>query len=55
MLYVFLFIWLIGVPVAYLAYFKNQSDFTMFDKVWLSFFWIILIPLYVIHYLHNKL
>lgn len=45
-------LWIIGAFVTYNYEFKN-TDESMFDKVWLSIFWPTLIPLFIIHYLHN--
>ena len=35
-------------------YIINKWDNTKFEKVWFSCVWIALIPLYVIHLLHNR-
>ena len=52
MIIVFL-IWLIGILITY-TYFAKKWDKTLFEKIYLSFAWPALIPLYVIH-LINKL
>lgn len=35
-------------------YIINKCDNTKFEKVWFSCVWIALIPLYIIHLVHNR-
>lgn len=35
-------------------YIINKWDNTKFERVWFSCVWIVLIPLYTIHLLHNR-
>lgn len=46
-------IWFIGIFVSYFLVMKNWDNST-FEKIWFSVVWPVLIPLYGIHYLHNK-
>lgn len=46
-------IWIIGIPVAYFKFIKNFDNY-VFEKVIFSIIWPLLIPLYIIHYFHNK-
>ena len=46
-------IYVIIAILAYLFYFKNQ-DISNFEKIWNSVFWIAMIPLFVIHKIHNS-
>ena len=32
----------------------SKWDNTKFEKVWFSCVWVALIPLYIVHFLHNK-
>ena len=32
----------------------SKWDNTKFEKVWFSCVWVVLIPLYIVHFLHNK-
>lgn len=43
---------MIGV-VTY-KYMNDKWDNTKFEKVWFSCVWVTLIPLYIVHLLHNK-
>lgn len=52
--------WIVGIIaylicafVAYSAYIKNWDN-TEAEKQFYSFIWILMIPLYGIHYLYNK-
>ncbi len=44
-------IWAIGGVITYILLDTKKG----FERVWLSIFWPVLIPLYLVHYLHNKL
>ena len=46
-------IYIIIAILAYVFYFKNQ-DISTFEKIWDSVFWIAMIPLFVIHKIHNS-
>ena len=54
-------IWIILSIVIYvicgiLAYKYGLNDIeSKFEKIWFSIFWILLVPLYIIHYIHNNL
>ena len=39
--------------LTYYFYFRNQ-DISNFEKIWDSIFWIAMIPLFVIHKIHNS-
>ena len=45
-------VWLIGVFVTY-KYGLKDANQSMFDRIWLSIVWPTLIPLFIIHYIHN--
>lgn len=47
-----LIVWLIGIVVAY-KFIISKWDNTKFEKVWFSIIWPCLIPLYIIHLIHN--
>lgn len=47
-----LVLWAIGGVVAYNWKIKFWDN-SKFEKIWFSCFWPLLIPLYVIHYIHN--
>lgn len=51
-----LIVFIVYVILGIIAYklFINKWDNTAFEKVWFSCVWITLIPLYCIHYVHNK-
>jgi hypothetical protein len=50
MIWWILLIWIIGFVV---SYFVGDWE-TLFEKIWLSIFWPVIFPLYIIHYIHNK-
>ena len=50
---ILLAIWIIGIPVSYFKFIKN-FDNNQFEKITFSIIWPLLLPLYLIHYLHNK-
>lgn len=52
-LIIILVIWIIGMFVAYKKYI-SKWDNSMFEKIWFSILWPVLLPLYGIWYLHNK-
>ena len=53
--------WIIGIiiylVITYFAYTKYISkwDKSKFEKIYFSFIWPIVLPLYGIHYVHNNL
>ena len=47
-------IWIIGIPVAYFAFMKKWENPT-WEKIYFSIIWPLLIPLYIIHFIHNRL
>ena len=44
---------LIGI-LSYYKVFSKWKDNTKFEQIWFSTVWITTIPLYLIHYYHNK-
>ena len=53
--------WIIGVLVylviAYFAYakiIKNWDGHSQFEKIYFSLIWILILPLYGIHWIHNQ-
>ena len=48
-------IWIVGIFLVYKYYFKESTSNTKFEKIYFSIMWPLLVPLYVIHYAHNKL
>ena len=53
---IWLLIALVYVVIGILTYryVISKWDNTQFEKVWFSCVWVTLIPLYIIHWLHNK-
>jgi len=49
-----LVVWLIGIPFAY-SVTKNWDGRSNAEKIYFAIIWPLLLPLYLIHYLHNKL
>ena len=49
---VILIVWLIGILVAY-NFTKKWDNKSKFEKIYFAIIWPILLPLYVIHFLHN--
>ena len=54
MWYIILAVWLIGIFVAYFCVI-NKWEKPTWEKVWLSVFWPLLIPLYIIHVIRKAL
>jgi hypothetical protein len=46
-------VWIIGGILAY-KYFISKWDDSKFEKIWFSCVWPCLIPLYIIHAIHNS-
>ena len=40
--------------VAYKFVFSKNKDYTKFEQIWFSVFWILLLPLWLIHFIYNK-
>lgn len=43
-------VWAIGAVLSYYAVFRKGYD----HPVWYSVFWVVMIPLWLIHAIHNK-
>ena len=43
-------VWFVGIFVSYNLVFKKGYDY----PVWFSIFWPVIIPLWMIHLIHNK-
>ena len=46
-----LVVWLVVIPFAYKV--TKKWDMTKFEKVYFAVIWPLLLPLYLIHWLHN--
>lgn len=51
-IFIVILAWVIGALIAYFCVFA-KSDNSMFEKIWLSIFWPLLLPLAFIHWIHN--
>lgn len=49
-----LVVWLAGIGIAYNK-FISKWDNSTFEKIWFSIVWPLLIPLYLIHWVNNKI
>ena len=54
-LIIFLIVWLLGIPVAYNKVTKKWDSQSKGEQIYFACIWPLLLPLYVIHYIHNKL
>ena len=54
MWYIVALIWIVGSFVAYNRYI-SKWDNPKGEKIYFSIIWPLVAPLYVIHYLHNKM
>ena len=45
-------IWLIGILISYKFVFSKWNN-SLFEKIWFSAVWPCIIPLYLIHAIHN--
>ena len=34
---------------------KNWTDHPVWERIYFSLIWVLLIPLYIVHWIHNKL
>jgi hypothetical protein len=50
-----LIVWLIGIPVTYNMVTKKWDGQSKAGQIYFACIWPLLIPLYIIHYLYNKL
>ena len=48
-LFVILLVWLVGAFISYITVFKDGYDYPL----WYSLFWPVMIPLWIIHVIHN--
>ena len=46
-------IWIIGIFVSYFCIIKKWDSHKLWGKIYLSIIWPLLIPLYIIHWIHN--
>ena len=49
-----LVIWLLGIYVAYDRFIGKWENHSKFERIYFSVLWPLVLPLYLIHYLHNK-
>lgn len=47
-------IWFVGIFVAYNKYISKWDSQTKTAKIYFSIIWPLVLPLYLIHYLHNR-
>lgn len=52
---IILAIWIIGIFIAYNKFMKYWDSQSKFERVYFAIIWPLVLPLYVIHYLHNKM
>ena len=52
-LWITLIIWVLGIPASYFLIIKKWDSHSLIGKIYLSVIWPLLIPLYIIHWLHN--
>lgn len=48
-------IYIIGIFVTYFCFAKNWDKQSKAAKIYFSIIWPLLIPLYIVHLIHNKL
>ena len=53
LLTILILVYLLIAVLTYFFYFKNDESHSTFDKIWLSLFWIVLIPLAAIHWING--
>ena len=46
-------IWIVVMPFAYHNYIKDFNN-NMFEKIVFTIMWPFLVPMWIIHYFHNK-
>jgi len=49
---------LVYLIIAYFVYakkIKNWTNHPVWERIYFSLIWVLLIPLYIIHWIHNKL
>lgn len=51
-IFISILVWVIGALIAYFCVFAKSSK-TMFEKIWFSIFWPLLLLLAIIHWIHN--
>ena len=51
---ILILLYLLIAVLVYFFYFKDDGSHTTFEGIWLSFFWIFLPVLWVIHKLMNR-
>ena len=49
-----LLVWIIGGFIAYNKYISKWEDKSKDEKVYFSVIWPLLLPLYLIHWIHNN-
>jgi positive regulator of sigma E activity len=49
-----LLVWIIGGFIAYNKYINKWEDKSKGEKVYFSVIWPLLLPLYLIHWIHNN-
>ena len=49
-----LIVWVVGIFVAYNCYISKWEGKSKAEKIYFSIIWPLVLPLYLIHYLHNK-
>ena len=47
-------VWIVGIFVAYNKYISKWDGKTKAEKIYFSIIWPLVLPLYLIHYLHNR-
>ena len=50
---IILAVWILGICPAYYL-FVNKFKYTIFEKIWFSFFWPLIVLIYPIYYVCNK-
>lgn len=50
--YFIIAVWLIGAVITHCLI--KKWDNSKFEKIWYSVFWPVLIPLFIIHWVHNR-
>ena len=49
-----LVIWVVGIFVAYNKFMKHWENQSKFERKYFAIIWPLVLPLYLVHWIHNK-
>ena len=51
---ILLFVYVVGIIVSYFCFFCKWENHPAWERIYFAVIWPLILPLYIIHYLHNK-